>query len=93
MEIELEGTEIDLPPEYCHYDDEGCEFSSSCLNCPLSHCIYDEPRGHQRQLKRQRNREIVRLFTQEGKGIKELAERFGVSQRTVQRALKRGKYE
>jgi len=27
--------EPDLPPEYCHYRDEGCEFLDSCLNCPL----------------------------------------------------------
>ena len=24
--------EPDLPPEYCHYRDEGCEFLDSCLN-------------------------------------------------------------
>jgi len=67
--------------------------ASTALYCPLLHCIYDEPRGHQRQVKRQRDREMVRLFTKEGKEIKELATRFGVSQRTVQRALKRGKNE
>ncbi|GAI69128.1 unnamed protein product, partial [marine sediment metagenome] len=39
------------------------------------------------------DREIVRLFTTEGKGVKELALSFGVSQRTVQRALKRAKNE
>jgi hypothetical protein len=31
---------------------------------------------------------MLRLLTTEGKGIKELAEIFSVSQRTVQRALK-----
>ena len=80
--------ELDLPPEYCHYRDEGCEFADSCLNCPLSKCIYDEPGGRQRWLKRQRDRQIVRLFTVEGKRAKELALIFGISQRTVQRALK-----
>ena len=82
---------LDLPPEYCHYRDEGCEFADSCLNCPLSKCIYDEPRGRQRWLKRQRNRQIVRLFTVGGKGAKELALMFGLSLRTVQRALKGSK--
>ncbi|MFC1985388.1 helix-turn-helix domain-containing protein [Chloroflexota bacterium] len=89
--MELEETdeiELDLPPEYCHYRDEGCELSDSCLNCPLPKCIYDEPGGRQRWLKRLRAREMARLFTVEGKGVKELAEMFGVSQRTVQRALK-----
>ena len=82
---------LDLPPEYCHYRDEGCEFADSCLNCPLTKCIYDEPRGRQRWLKRQRNRQIVRLFTVGGKGAKELALMFGLSLRTVQRALKGSK--
>ena len=81
-------SELDLPPEYCHYRDEGCEFADSCLNCPLSKCIYDEPGGRQRWLKRQRDRQIARLFTVEGKSVKELALMFGLSQRTVQRALK-----
>ena len=85
--------ELDLPPEYCHYRDEGCELADSCLNCPLSECIYDQSGGKQRWIKRQRDREIVRLFSTEGKGVKELALIFGLSQRTVQRALKRAKNE
>jgi hypothetical protein len=85
--------EPDLPPEYCHYRDEGCEFADSCLSCPLPKCIYDQPGGRQRWLKRQRNREIVKLFRTGGKGVKELALMFGVSQRTVQRTLKRAKNE
>jgi len=91
MEIELEETsevELDLPPEYCHYRDEGCEFAASCLTCPFPKCIYDEPGGKQRWLKRLRAREMARLFTTRGRGAKELALMFGVSQRTVQRALK-----
>ncbi len=80
--------ELDLPPEYCHYRDEGCDLAVSCLTCPLPGCIYDEAGGKQRWLKRLRAREMTRLFTTEGKGVKELALMFGVSQRTVQRALK-----
>ena len=91
MEIE-EATEVeldlDLPPEYCHYQDEGCDLADSCLSCPFPKCIYDEPGGKQRWLKRLRAREIARLFTSRGKGIAELALMFGVSRRTVQRALK-----
>ncbi len=89
--MELERTdeiELDLPPEYCHYRDEGCELANSCLDCPLPKCVYDEPGGKQRWLKKLRAREIARLFTAEGKGIMELALMFDVSQRTVQRALK-----
>jgi hypothetical protein len=81
-------SEPDLPPEYCHYKDEGCEFAESCLNCPLAHCVYDEPGGKQRWLKQARDREIVRLFSRESKGVKELALIFSLSERTIQRALK-----
>ena len=91
MELERADIEQDLPPEYCRYRDEGCELASSCLNCPLPKCIYDQPGGRQRWLKRLRDKEMARVFTTEGKGAKELALRFGVSQRTVQRALKRAK--
>ncbi|MBI2328556.1 MAG: hypothetical protein HYU85_02805 [Chloroflexi bacterium] len=86
---ENDEIELDLPPEYCHYRDEGCELADSCLNCPFTRCIYDEVGGKQRWLKRLRAREMTRLFTTEGKAIKELALMFGVSQRTVQRALKK----
>ena len=87
---ENEGTSNDaqdLPPEYCHYRDEGCENAASCLECPFPQCLYDEPRGRQRWLKELRNREINRLFSG-GLSVKELAGLFGVSQRTIQRALK-----
>jgi AraC-like DNA-binding protein len=80
--------ETDLPPEYCHYRDEGCEFADSCLNCPFPQCLYDEPRGKQRWLKELRNKEIAELFSSRGWGVKELASLFGLSQRTIQRALK-----
>jgi hypothetical protein len=80
--------ETDLLPEYCRYRDEGCEFAASCLDCPYPQCLYDEPRGKQRWLKERRNREIARLFRGGGWGVKELAALFGLSQRTVQRALK-----
>ncbi len=81
-EIERDGL-----PEYCHYRDEGCELFSCCLDCPLTRCVYEMAWGKQRWLKGQRNREILRLFTVEAKGVEELAHHFGVSQRTVQRAL------
>ena len=81
-------TELDLPPEYCHYKDEGCELAESCLNCPFPGCIYDVPRGKQRLLKSRRDRQILHQFQKEGRGVKELAAAFGISQRTVQRVLK-----
>lgn len=89
MELEESNeVELDLRPEYCHYQDQGCELAASCLSCPFASCVYEESGGKQRWLKRLRAREMSRLFTEERKEVKELAQIFAVSQRTVQRALK-----
>ena len=77
----------DLKPEYCQYRDEGCEYALACLECPFPQCLYDEPRGRQRWMKKTRDKEIKRLYDR-GKKVNELAAIFGVSQRTIQRALK-----
>jgi len=79
-------TDHDLKPEYCQYRDEGCEYARACLECPFPQCLFDEPRGRQRWMKQTRDKEIKRLFNKGKKG-KELATIFGVSQRTIQRAL------
>ena len=84
--------ETDLPPELCHYPDEGCELANSCLNCPFPKCAYDQPGGRQRLRKRLRDREVVKLFAA-GLEMAELAVRFGVSLRTIYRALRRARNE
>jgi hypothetical protein len=81
-------SEKDLLPEHSQYRDEGCELAGSCLNCPFPECVYDRPGGKKRWQKEGRSTEMARLFNMEGKRIKELAEIFGVSRRTVQRDLK-----
>ena len=86
-EPDKEKKERDLLPEYCHYRDEGCELADSCLGCPFPRCIYEEPRGKQRWLKELRNKEISRLFSN-GYGTRALGKMFGLSRRTIQRALK-----
>jgi hypothetical protein len=80
--------ELDLLPENVHYKDEGCDMSPSCLACPLASCVYDTPHGKQVLLKRRRNDEIARLYREERPSYQELARRFKVSMRTVQRVLK-----
>ncbi len=85
--------ELDLPPEYCRYQDEGCELAASCLNCPFPRCVNEEPGGRQRWLKTLRDKAVVCQFLTNGKGVKELSLMFGISQRTVQRILKRVKNE
>ncbi len=84
--------ELDLLPENCRYRDEGCELAASCLNCPFPECIYDEPGGKQHLLKEQRDNEITRLFDEEKKSVGELAKMFGLSPRTIRRALKKHRF-
>ena len=84
------GSELDLLPDEIEWRDEGCEFFPSCLNCPLPKCVEDEPRGQQRLRMAARKRRMAEL-RRRGKSVKEIAELFGVSRRTVQRALKNQK--
>jgi hypothetical protein len=86
-------SDLDLLPEYCRYRDDGCEFADSCLNCTFPECIYAQPGGRQQWLKGLRDKEVLRLFSGQGKGAKELGVMFGVSQRTIQRILKRARDE
>jgi len=80
-------TTEDLLPEHVGYKDEGCDFANSCLNCPYDECIYDKPGGKRHRKKKERSAEMIRLHVEEGKTIREVAEIYGVSRRTVQRAL------
>ena len=67
------------------------EFSRERQTSPLESGFLEGRNIQKIKLSRIAWRELVRLFTTEGKGIKELARGFGVSQRTVQRALGRAK--
>jgi len=69
----LDESDLDLLPEYCRYQDDGCEFADSCLNCPFPECIYAQPGGRQQWLKKLRDKEVLQLQTSQGKGVKELA--------------------
>jgi hypothetical protein len=79
----------DALPENTHYMDSGCDLHPSCLSCPLVRCRYDEPGGARRLFSDERDRRIVRLQREEELSIDLLAERFGVSRRTVFRVLAR----
>lgn len=83
---------LDLLPEYCHYEDQGCELAVSCLNCPFPQCITEDLGGKQHWLKGLRDKAVIKAYI-EGQGVKEIAVAFGISLRTVQRILKRGKNE
>ena len=76
-----------LEMEQLEYKDEGCDLFPSCLHCPLPKCRYDEAR--RQTAKELRNKAMLRLHEIEGLNIEELAERFGVSKRTVYRIIGR----
>ena len=89
--MDFDDIELDLPPEFCHYQDNGCEFADSCLDCPFPECLYAQPGGKQRWLKELRDEAVLRLFTSQSKTVKDLALMFGVSRRTIQRIIKQAR--
>src|SRR5690606_21021801 len=78
----------DALPEHTQYTDTGCDVHPSCLTCPLVRCRYDEPGGVRKLFSEDRDRAIVRM-QREGAQVDAIARRFGVSRRTVFRALAR----
>ena len=80
------GGALGLLPEGVDWRDRGCELFPSCLSCPLPRCIEEESRGKQRLKVLARARRMAEL-RRDGKSVKEIAELFGVSKRTVQRGL------
>jgi hypothetical protein len=81
---------IDRLPEFTSYRDAGCDLHSSCLTCPLAQCRYDDPGWIQRGEREERDTAILRARSAEALPVVDLATRFGVSTRTVHRALSRG---
>lgn len=82
-------TAVDELPERCRYADEGCEMAPACLSCPFPVCVYEVPGGRQALVISRRDAEIARLFREEQISVRELAAAFGLSRRSVQRAVKR----
>ena len=80
-------------PDYLNYCDEGCDLYPSCLRCPLPHCRHDCRAEGRRPVTRLRDEQLLRQRKLAGKSIAELARTFGVSKRTVQRAIRRSSHE
>ncbi len=78
---------VDALPEFFPYRDTGCDVSPSCLRCPLARCKYDDPGWYHREQREQRDQEVVLVRRTQGATIPQLAQRFGVSERTIHRIL------
>ncbi len=85
-EAPYERVRSDALPEHTRYRDDGCDIHPHCLTCPLPRCRYDEPGGLRGLLNSYRDRQIVEMRLS-GAPVEELAERFGVSRRTIFRIL------
>lgn len=79
---------LDRLPEFTSYGDAGCDLHSSCLMCPLPQCRYDDPGWIQREERQQRDVAILEARLSESLRVPQLADRFGVSTRTVHRILR-----
>ena len=83
---------IDALPEHYPYRDDGCDVAPSCLYCPLPWCKYDDPVAYHRELRESRDMEVIQVKRNQGKSVPQLAQHFGLSQRTIHRILERTKH-
>jgi len=84
----LRRPRIDALPEYIDYVDRGCDLYPSCLRCPLPRCRYEDPGGAKAMLRSGRDASIIRVASQDGMTVDEVARMFGLSRRTVFRVLR-----
>ena len=83
----LQRTRADNLPEGTRYPDTGCPGGCDIsLKCDLPLCIYDNPGWHERAIRAERNRNILRLRII-GQTALEIAANLGISSRTVYRVL------
>lgn len=82
-------TRLDSLPEYHAYPDRGCDLAPRCLQCPFPTCRYDTERGLL-ELHRKARSEQIRTLQHQGVPIGDIAQRTGVSRRTVLSAVQMG---
>ncbi len=82
-------TRCDALPEHTDYTDTGCDLAPSCLSCPLPRCRYDTPGGLAAMLRSTRDAAIADAVRRRRLPIDDVAQMFGLSRRSVFRALRR----
>lgn len=92
------STSADRLPESTYYRDTGCDVYPSCLRCPLPKCIYEETPEERAATQQRRDSAIYQRYeellptwnSRLGAGfVGVLCDEFGVSKRTVHRAVRR----
>lgn len=73
--------------EYVPMNDTGCDVSPSCLSCPLPECKFENPAYTPHQSDKHRLYAGVYAARLAGETVNGLAERFGISSRTVSRII------
>ena len=76
----------DLPPEFCRYEDEGCRYADSCLNCPYTTCLEEIPSRDPSVIRYLQQAAMLEAYRQ-GASRQAIARRFRVSYRTVLRMV------
>jgi hypothetical protein len=76
------------PANFSHQD-TGCVVSPSCLACPRSICIHDEPGGTGMAQRRDHDQKRVEVMVNEGLTIQQAADRFGITERAMYRIKQR----
>ena len=72
--------------------DQGCQYSPSCLACPLPVCKHDRPNGqHPDNSKQARDLAAASMILSQNLTAQQAAERLGVTVRTVYRILSRAR--
>lgn len=79
----------DALPEHTEYRDTGCEVAPSCFACPLPRCRYDTPGGLAAMVRTSRDAAIADAVRRRKLPIDDVAEMFGLSRRSIYRALRR----
>ena len=70
--------------------DDGCSVASQCISCPLATCKYDDPQGYYTHLHLEEAYNVIGGLTSLPQGkAKQLAQDFGINERTVYRMLRR----
>lgn len=76
-------------PGIDYYADNGCEVAHTCLECPLSRCKFDDMAWFTAYRRLARDFRIADAIHSEGLSVREAAQRFSVTPRTIFRVLNR----